>query len=61
MIEWLLIFQAWKVDDGVSIAQFGPFKTEAACTLAGEQVSKKFSSRTDWTCVATDLPNKAGS
>jgi hypothetical protein len=60
MIEWLLIFQSWKPDDGVSIAQFGPFKTEAACIVAGQKVDKKLSSRNDWICVATDLPGKSG-
>ena len=59
MIEWLLILQSWKVDAGVSVAQIGPFKTEAACTVAGQKVAKKFSTPTDWTCVATDLPDKA--
>jgi len=61
MIEWLLVLYSWQPDGGVSIAQVGPFKTEAACSVAGQQLDKKLRARMNWGCVANDLPNKAGS
>jgi hypothetical protein len=53
IVGWLLIFQSLHVDTGLSIGQFGPFKTEAACKAAGQKTEERFKASNYWVCVST--------
>jgi len=57
MIEWLLIFQLFSTP-AEALTQFGPYKSEAACVSAAQQMKKTFIGITRWVCTPTELPPK---
>ena len=57
LIEWLLIFQLLSTPTE-AVTQFGPYKSEAACASAAQQMKKAFIGIARWTCTPTEVPGK---
>jgi hypothetical protein len=59
MIAWILMFSLHLGGEAVSLQQFGPFQTEAACKAAGQRFDKALHYSKDWICAPTgDVPPK---
>jgi hypothetical protein len=57
MIEWLLIFQLMSTP-GQALTQFGPYKSEAACAGAAQQMKDTFRGMGRWVCTPTQVQPK---